>query len=340
MHIFVDESGTFTRGPGQRSVSGVGALIIPDVRRGKVEKQYERLRSSLLKGQEEVKGRLLSERDVDALVSMLARHEVLFEMTAIDLAILQDRDLAEHQGKQAEKLTERITNKHHSNVRAQVFELRHRLEEMPHQLYVQSVVTFELIATVLERATMFYCQRSPKELAAFNWVIDSKDSGRVTEWERWWSFVVMPALQFRALRKPMVRIDVGDYSHFQRFRIPVEEYMRPHLRDQTKTDVTDLRKVITESFRFSSASEPGLEMVDILTNATRRALMGNLGIQGWGNIRRLMIHRPRHYIELITLLKPLPARREWLYMPVLRHFSEAGKDMLAPRFRSAAKSDR
>jgi hypothetical protein len=44
VHIFIDESGTFTRGSGQRSVSGVGALTVPDARRASVEKQYPRLR--------------------------------------------------------------------------------------------------------------------------------------------------------------------------------------------------------------------------------------------------------------------------------------------------------
>ena len=42
-------------------------------------------------------------------------------------------------------------------------------------------------------------------------------------------------------------------------------------------------------------------MADIAVNATRRALTGNLGIAGWRDIRRLMIHRPEHYIRVIAL---------------------------------------
>jgi hypothetical protein len=36
--------------------------------------------------------------------------------------------------------------------------------------------------------------------------------------------------------------------------------------------------------RFSSAVEPGLELVDIIVNATRRALVGALGEAGWCGI--------------------------------------------------------
>ena len=232
-------------------------------------------------------------------------------------------------------ITARVTDKFHPNLRKQLFNLRHRLEDMTPQLYVQSVMTFELIATVIEHSTLFYSQRIPKELGAFHWVIDGKDKGRISDWENWWSRVVMPIIQSRSLRRPMAMLDVADYSHFERFRTTIPEYMKPHIPRipaRRRNDVTDLRKMITESFRFSSDPEPGLEMVDIVVNATRRALMGNLGIAGWQNIRRLMIHRPQHYIEIVALGKSAPSRREWPYIDVLRHFNEGGKDMIAPRF--------
>ena len=60
MHIFVDESGTFTRSEQQASVSVVGALIIPDVRLAGIEEKYAALRRDLPKDKGEAKGRLLS----------------------------------------------------------------------------------------------------------------------------------------------------------------------------------------------------------------------------------------------------------------------------------------
>jgi hypothetical protein len=89
---------------------------------------------------------------------------------------------------------------------------------------------------------------------------------------------------------------------------------------------------MTESFRFSCEAEPGLELVDILVNGTRRALMGNLKLEGWRSIPELMIHRRHHYIHIASLLRSDPQGRGWPYMPVLEHFSRCGKNMLAPRF--------
>jgi hypothetical protein len=40
MHIFIDESGTFTRLATASSVSTVGALTIPDTQLARVERQY------------------------------------------------------------------------------------------------------------------------------------------------------------------------------------------------------------------------------------------------------------------------------------------------------------
>ena len=85
----------------------------------------------------------------------------------------------------------------------------------------------------------------------------------------------------------------------QRFKAAIPEHLRPHLKNPAARSGLDAKKIMTENFRFSSDPEPGpgLEMVDILTNATRRALVGNLGKEGWANIPRLMIHRNNHYIQ-------------------------------------------
>lgn len=336
MHIFIDESGTFTGDPSRPGISVVGALVIPEARLARVERQYSALRPDLPKDRGEVKGRLLREPDVHSVVSMLVRNDVLLEISAVDMGMHSGAAVTAHQQRQAELITASITARHHPSLRAQMWDLRGRLERMTPQLYVQSVATFELIAHVMDHATLFYCQRIPKELAAFHWVIDGKGKGKVTDWESWWSLVVLPVLQSRSLRHPLPMFEEGDYSHFERFRMEVPEYMRPHIppdpRRRGSNETNDLRKIITESFRFSSDPEPGLELADIVVNATRRALAGNLDIAGWGDIRRLMIHRAQHYIQVVALRGARHRRERPPYMPVLRHFSEGGKDMLAPRF--------
>src|SRR5690348_7820565 len=125
-----------------------------------------------------------------------------------------------------------------------------RLERMTPQLYVQSVATFELIADVMGHATLFYCQRIPRELAAFHWVIDGKGKGQLTDWESWWSLVVLPVLQSRSLKQPLPMLNVGDYSPFERFRMEIPEYMKPHIppnpRRRGSNETNDLRKIIKQ----------------------------------------------------------------------------------------------
>lgn len=86
-----------------------------------------------------------------------------------------------------------------------------------------------------------------------------------------------------------------------------------------------------EHFRYSSDSEPGLELADIVVSATRRALVGNLKMSGWKDLPTLMIHRPQHYIHLVAL-HGRSTTPHIGYKNVLRRFTQNGRNMLAPRF--------
>ncbi|MET4316267.1 hypothetical protein [Bradyrhizobium sp. RT5a] len=73
MHIFIDETGTFT-GIGQPlSISMIGALIVPDKRLRSLEKEYAKVRKSLPTQNGEVKGKKLLEKDIAKLLPIL-RH--------------------------------------------------------------------------------------------------------------------------------------------------------------------------------------------------------------------------------------------------------------------------
>lgn len=333
MQIFIDESGTFTPKSGPAAISVVGALIVPEGKMTFIERKYQSIRNALPTDRGEVKGRLLSEQHVDRVVTMLAKNEVLFEVVAIDMAMHSRAQVEKHKAGQEAALTANLTDEFHPNLQKSVWELRHRLERMPHQLYAQSVVTFELIATVIRLSTLYFSQRHPKTLGQFQWVVDAKDRQSVTDWESWWAFTVMPMIQSRSFREPLSRLIGGDYSYFQRFETDIPRYLYPHLNDPTKRTGLDGKKIMTESFRFSSDPEPGLEMVDILTNATRRALMGNLRQAGWENIPRLMIDRRDQYIELISLDESQSqSSHRCPYLDVIHHFRSGGKNILAPRF--------
>jgi hypothetical protein len=328
----------FSSSAASPSISLVGALVVPDQLRAKIEKKYEVLRHDFSMVNGEVKGRLLLESDVAAVVRMLRRNEVIFEVTAIDMGLHKPSDIAAHKRRQEEELTKNLTVKHSLELRTHVGELRRCLERMTHQLYVQSIATFNLVARVIEHATLLYSQRRPQELGAFHWIIDAKDRERITAWEIWWSEVLLGILQSGSLNKPMAHLEGADYSHFERFSKPLPQFLRAHIRGPVEQDehANSLTMILGENFRFSAQPEPGVEMVDILVNATRRALMGNLGFAGWRDIRTLMIHREYQYIELVSLWISPPASsgEDVTYAPTVRHFSSGGRSMLAPRFRN------
>jgi len=79
-------------------------------------------------------------------------------------------------------------------------------------------------------------------------------------------------------RRPSFRAEGVDYSHFERFQATPEDGAEHAIS----------LKLLLKDLRFSDLAEPGLELIDILVTATRRALVGNLQLPGWNNIRRLM----------------------------------------------------
>ncbi|KGC70120.1 hypothetical protein DP57_5968 [Burkholderia pseudomallei] len=82
-----------------------------------------------------------------------------------------------------------------------------------------------------------------------------------------------------------------------------------------------------ESFRFSSEPEPGLELVDIVTNALRRGLAGNLGEEGWLPLRSLMIHRSDVYVSPVGLISDDNRKLAQSLLPVMNKFRTGGRIM-------------
>src|SRR5712692_6613162 len=98
MHIFIDESGSFvTPKADPPGLSAVGALTIPDCERNKLEKRYSRVREDLPKEDGEVKGRDLQEHQIAQIIALLVRHQVLFEVSVVELSHSDGPLVAAHQ---------------------------------------------------------------------------------------------------------------------------------------------------------------------------------------------------------------------------------------------------
>lgn len=333
MHIFIDESGTFTGvGADAPAVSTLGALIMPSHRLPKLFKKYGRLRANLPTRKGEVKGSLLDERQVAAVIELLRINGAVFCASMIDLADHTVEDIAQHRARRSAGLAANLTDGHTQELRDSVAALQARMADFSDQLYVQGAVTIDLLYNVMQDMIVYHCQRFPKELGEFHWVIDAKNPGAVTNWEDWWSKTLVIWLQAMSLVKPGAMLPGGDYRHFRRFIFDeLPEYLRdvaPYA-DRSGGAGIDLQKMYGESFRFSSEPEPGLELVDIVTNALRRGLIGNLGEPGWLPLRGLMIHRSAVYVSPVGLLPP-DRKLARALLPTMNKFRMGGRIMATP----------
>ncbi|WP_169569872.1 hypothetical protein [Sneathiella limimaris] len=214
LHIFIDESGSFVTGTGETSsISTVGALIIPSKSMDDFARLYNRARLKLPKDKGEVKGRLLSERQVGDVANLLYTVGCIFEVVAIDVGLHTLQEVREHRNNQAKAITENLTDAHKPKLKAHVEGLREQLEAMSEQLYVQSTAMNQLIYNTLNHATIYHSFRNPPELASYHWTIDAKSKDGTTSWEDWWSDVVMPMLESRSFKKPFLEIEGGDFSY-------------------------------------------------------------------------------------------------------------------------------
>jgi len=336
MHVFIDESGSFNPAGEMPSPSLVGALVLPDHKLAEIERHYAKLRAKIWRKAGEVKGRELPEASVAAVVDLLRRNGALFEVVVIEMGMHSPERLKAHQADLAYKLTKNLTPEHHATTHKWAGALRDQLEAMKLPGFVQSSMNFELLRSVFENASNYYAQRVPKEVGQYVWVVDGKEPMvDATPWEKWWRTVTLPYLQGQSLSRPGQFFADADWTHYAPFELDaVPDYLLPHIKPNgNQKKGSDIRKVF-DDIRFSSDPEPGLELVDIVTNALRRALIGNLARDGWIGIRDLMIARREQSINMVSLNgfeppPPLP------YYDVLKQFKGQGRPFFAPRFREA-----
>lgn len=157
--------------------------------------------------------------------------------------------------------------------------------------------------------------------------MDAKGRDGLKNWEDWWSQIIMPVTQPKPMREPLARVKEGDFSFHDQFKTEPDEYLVQFIDSTDTGEFFDLRPVLSSDFRFSPPAEPGLEAVDIIANATRRALGGNLKAFGWTEIPNLMIHRSGHYIRLMTVATDEIVHPKLPYASVVDGFRRGGRSM-------------
>lgn len=301
MHTFIDEAG---RGNplDKKSITCVAALTIPD-------SQIEEINQWVLEIEkqegEPLKGRKLTPGLRNKILDELMKFDVFVECSAIDMKFHPIDLTSEHQQKKAGFIgsTPPTTNPFLQKMRSAAAE---GLKETSLPLYVQAHLIWLLIELVLRHSTIYYSQRRPEELGAFHWIIDPKQPGQITDFEKLWTDLVLPYLQ---LKPPLISITDHNYSYFERFAVPeseIESYRTDSGKTLSKTDYPlDLKKIMTEHLSFPDDKDtPGLRLADVIANTIFRCLNGSSESINLESIGRLFfLRRPTSCVSLLTLEK-------------------------------------
>jgi Protein of unknown function (DUF3800) len=335
LRIFIDEGGTFVPSTGWGVVC---ALALPHKESGPARREIERVARKWPRTKGELKGRALSIGQLNSLVDILYRHDVLLRPCAIDVSREDPAGVDQHKSIQCDKITKHLTPEHHPHLVSQVWELRRTLEQMPRQLYFQYVLLSELVWATCEDAALYFAQRRPRELAEFEWTIDAKDPRRITTYEKWWRDSLAPVLHSKSRRKPMICVDGPDFDYrfFDRSYGMHKEVWYPD-RPSEMVDGYNIKKMITDRLAFvDSRDELLVQVVDILASFLRRLLAcefeGETAVAVAQALGRLQIKRKRENqtqtLQLLTLSTLADSRNN--LFKTLQHMTGAGRAMLKP----------
>jgi hypothetical protein len=295
MLIFVDESGSFTMPQvGKRNLSCVGALVVPEAVHNDLVSDFVRVRNSWGRLQQEIKGYALDEQQTAETICLLIERGCLFFVCATEMSLNSNSIITNFQRTQAQYITEDVSDSAHPLLRRQVSRLRRTYENMPAQLFLQSVLLTDLIFKVINQASIHFAMKRPPELGAFRWVIDGKDKKK-TVYEASWELMAAGFIQTKVIETPGVAVEEGDYSFFRRSFMKADSTWPAHLpppRSRGPLErgmIWNLKKVLYESLSFvDSQNCCGLQLADIVTSIFRRALMGRLQERGFERLGELM----------------------------------------------------
>lgn len=312
MHIYIDESGSFTTPiilmP---KISCITALIIPSAQNDEIINEYLKIRSSWGES-EEIKGSKLNESQIAQVIELLSNYEVIAEICAIDIGSHTKQDIADYQRLASLEITKHLTPSHSPRVISSVYKLRRRLAGLSQSLAVQFFLTISLIQKLLVTTTIYYAQKLPKELGEFNWFVDAKGMP-ISNYEKLWTLLILPMTVQTLSPFYLVEDDNFNYSYFERFSIILDHfpYYLEHTTDNPDSEFkgTDFKMIMQESFKFDDSKQNvGLQLVDIVASAFSRAMNRHLQKQGWENLGKLFIKKPSQIVQ-VAVLNPNPQNK-------------------------------
>jgi hypothetical protein len=304
MHIYIDESGIFSNPANKANyASVVVALTVPSTHKATLFKRFRELAATLPTDDGEVKGRLLDEDQIAAVLRLLAKFDCIVEINVIDLGIHTDDQLVEYQKGICEIIAGWATEERPEEFKKQVAEIAAALQKPKSPLFVESFLLMVLIPRILDMSMNYYARRLPKELGSYHWVIDAKEKF-VTDFERAWYTTIFPSVEHQSKQTPFQPIENGDYSHLAPYyELPPDmaERAAQELKDDLTKIAFNVQQVLSD-FKFQDSKENiGLQLTDVVANATQRALNRNLRAEGYESVGELLVLQTDPGIRLCVL---------------------------------------
>jgi hypothetical protein len=273
-------------------------LVIPDASYDLFCREFSKLTGGWPRKDGEIKGALLQAGQILALLKLAKRFELIYFFSGADMALITDGDTVAHRNEQAKRVTANLTPEHNPSLVRQVQEISQQLNEMSPQLYVQFILLTELVNTVIRTIPVYYSMTRPRELGSFTWTIDAKDK-RLTEAEHLWKLLSGLILQSKFQKDPPYAIQGADQSDFDDAYLNDDQnwpdYIPPpRVRSASRGgNIVNLKKLMTEKLSFAdSKGSIGLQVVDVLTNAIRRTMHGELPQELVGEMGKLLLAVP------------------------------------------------
>jgi Protein of unknown function (DUF3800) len=277
MLVAIDESGSFVYSATSGAWCVVAAYVFSERRKTanlqalfRLKKVYGRSR------RQEIKLKEITEADYFQFLSDLRIAGGALFAVAADSSLTEVVEIMGHKATQAKKIRANVPRMKYEEGKRVVATLADEIEALSPQLYVQLVCQVVLLTDVIKRAILFFVQRDPVTLRRFVWRIDQKNTSK-SIFERSFDRIAPGLLQSESFRNPVIFLEGADYSHFQRYEIPADDYPQ-YLQEEfghEPQSAVNIGKLIREDMKFpDSKDDLTVQIADLLAAGIRRSLRG------------------------------------------------------------------
>ncbi|MBF6057010.1 DUF3800 domain-containing protein [Thiomicrorhabdus heinhorstiae] len=281
LKIFIDESGSFATAEHQGSWSLTSAIVLPAPDKRKCIEALKELKiENKFRHNDEVKLKNVSEDSYLSFLHKLGNTNCTLYSVATDAGTQTVEDIEAHRDRQADKIEEHKDKMQHEEMTKQLENQANQVRKLAPQLYLQLICQTTLMSDVVRKSILFYVQRCPKQINAFQWKIDKKTAGRISKYEQSFRSLVLPFLQSESLRNPDVHVTDFDYSAMNDFFYTEDnkpQYLEKDYGIKTSPEGgLNIGKIVLNDFEFvDSKIEEGIQIIDLLVSGIRRTLRGD-----------------------------------------------------------------